>query len=124
MAEKKEEKIVIFATHGGEDPEKASLPFVIGNAALAMDVKVIMVLQATGVTVATKGIYEHILAANLDPLKKLVDSFLEFGGTILVCIPCIEQRKITTDMLIQGAQPVKAARVVQEMLEATAVLSY
>jgi predicted peroxiredoxin len=124
MEQNKPEKVVIFATHGGEDPERATLPFVIGNAALAMDAKVIMCLQATGVTLAKKGCYEHVFAANLDPLKKLVDSFLEFGGTILVCIPCIEQRKITPDMLIQGAQPVKAARVVQEMLEAKAVLSY
>jgi predicted peroxiredoxin len=124
MAEKKEEKVVIFATHGGEDPERASLPFVIGNAALAMDAKAVVVLQATGVTLAKQGCYEHVFAANLDPLKKLVDTFIEFGGVILVCIPCIEQRKITTDMLIEGAQPVKAARVVQEMLEASAVLSY
>lgn len=124
MEGKKEEKVVIFATHGGEDPERASLPFVIGNAALAMDAKAVVCLQATGVTLAKKGCYEHIFAANLDPLKKLVDSFLEFGGVILVCIPCIEQRKITADMLIPGAQAVKAARVVQEMLSATAVLSY
>ena len=124
MEEKKSEKIVIFATHGGEDPERASLPFVIGNAALAMEAKVIMVLQATGVTLATIGYYEHIFAPSLDPLKKLVDSFVEFGGTILVCTPCLEQRKITPDMLIKGAQTVKAGRVVQEMLGANAVLSY
>jgi uncharacterized protein len=124
MEQIKADKLVIFATHGGEDPERASLPFVIGNAALAMDSKVVVVLQATGVTLATKVYYEHIFAPNLDPFKKLLDSFLEFGGSILVCIPCIEQRKITPDMLIQGAQPVKAARVVQEMLDAKAVLSY
>jgi uncharacterized protein len=118
------EKIVIFAKHGGEDPEKATLPFVVGNAALAMDVKVTMILQASGVTLAAKGFYEHILALGFDPLKKLVDSFMELGGSILVCIPCSEARKITPDMLLQGAQPVKGARVVQEMLEAKAVLSY
>lgn len=124
MEEKKSEKVVIFATRGGEDTERATLPWVIGNASLAMDAKVVMVLQATGVTLATKGLYDHIFAPGFDPLKKLVDSFLEFGGTILVCIPCIDQRKITADMLIQGATPVKAARVVQEMLDAKVVLSY
>jgi predicted peroxiredoxin len=124
MEEKKEEKIVIFAKHGGEDAEKATLPFVVGNAALAMDVKVTMILQASGVTLAAKGFYEHIFALGFDPLKKLVDSFLELGGTILVCIPCSEARHITNDMLLQGAQPVKGARVVQEILGANAVLSY
>jgi predicted peroxiredoxin len=124
MAEKKEDKLVVFATHGGEDPERATLPFVVGNAALAMDAKVFMCLQANGVTLATKGLYENISAPGFEPLKKLVDSFIEFGGTILVCIPCIEQRKITPDMLIQGAQPVKAGRVVQEILDANAVVNY
>jgi predicted peroxiredoxin len=124
MEQNKSDKIVIFATHGGEDPERATLPWVIGNAALAMDTKVVMVLQATGVTLVTKGIYEHILAPGLDPLKKLVGSFIEFGGTILVCTPCINQREITSDLLLKEAQTVKAARVVQEMLDAKAVLSY
>ncbi len=124
MEQNKSDKIVIFATHGAEDPERATLPWVIGNAALAMETKVVMVLQAGGVTLATKGMYDHIYAPGLDPVQKLVSSFIEFGGTILVCIPCIEQRHITPDMLIQGANTVKAARVVQEMLDAKAVLSY
>jgi predicted peroxiredoxin len=124
MEENKSEKIVIFATHGGEDPERATLPFVVGSAALAMDVPVTIILQATGVTLMKKGCYEHIFAAGFDPLKKLVDSFMEFGGKILVCIPCIESRKITPDMLIEGAELGKAARVVQEVLEAKAVLNY
>ena len=43
MAEK-EEKILYIATHGGEDPEKASIPYVMGCAALAMDIKASVVL--------------------------------------------------------------------------------
>lgn len=124
MAEGGSEKIVIFATHGGENPEMATLPFVVGNAALAMDVPVTIILQSAGVTLMKKGCYEHVFAAGFDPLKKLVDSFLELGGKILVCIPCIESRKITEDMLLEGAELGKAGSVVQEVLEARAVLNY
>jgi uncharacterized protein involved in oxidation of intracellular sulfur len=124
MAEEKTEKMVIFVTHGGEDPERATLPFVVGNAALAMDVDVTVVLQGFGVILAKKGCYEHIFAAGLDPLKKQIDNFVEFGGRIFVCIPCIEERHITPDMLVEEAKPVKAGRVVQECLEANAVLNY
>jgi len=124
MAEKKPDKVVIFATHGGEDPERATLPFVIGNAALAMDAQVLVCLQASGVTLATKGFYEHVFAPGFDSLKTLVDSFMEFGGTLLVCAPFVEQRHITPEMLIEGAQLVKSGRAVQEMLDATAILSY
>ncbi len=118
------EKLVIFATHGGEDAERATIPFVVGAAALAMDVQVTVILQATGVTLMKKGCYEHIFAAGFQPLKTLVDSFLELGGKILVCIPCIESRGITPDMLLEGSELGKAGRVVEEVLGAKAVLNY
>ncbi len=118
------EKIVIIATHGGEDPERASLPFVVANAALAMDVEVVVILQGTAVTLAKKGCYEHVFAAGLPPLKSLVDSFIDLGGKLLVCAPCIEERKITKDMLVESTHPIKAARVVTEVLEAKATLNY
>ena len=122
--EEKAEKIVIVATHGGEDPERASLPFVMGNAALALEAEVTVVLQSTAVTLAKKGCYEHVFAAGLPPLKELVDTFVELGGRILVCMPCIEERKITTDMLVEQAETTKAGKVVLALLEADATLSY
>lgn len=122
--QEQQEKIVIIATHGGEDPERASLPFVMANAALAMDTPVVVILQGTAVTLATRGCYEHVFAAGLPPLKELVDSFLQMDGVLLVCSPCISERKITKEMLLDKAQPVKAARVVTEVLEATATVNY
>jgi len=124
MSEEKPEKIVIFGTHGPEDPERASLPFVIGNAALVMETEVTVFLQGTAVILAKEGCYEHVFAAGLPPLKDLVDSFIEQGGTLLICTPCIQERKITPDMLVEMAKPVKAARAVMEILEATNVMSY
>ena len=124
MEENQSEKIVIFATHGSEDPEKATIPFVIGNAALAMDVPVTIILQSGGVTLVQKGCYEHIVAPGFDPLQKLVGSFVELGGKLFVCIPCIESRRITPDLLVEGSELVKAARIVNEVLEAKAVLNY
>ena len=120
----KAEKIVIFATHGPEDPDRASFPFLMGNAALAMDSQAIIVLQGTGVFLAKKGCYEHVLAAGLPPLKELVQSFVELGGKIWVCIPCIEERKITKDMLLDGAELAKSGKVILEVLDANATLNY
>jgi predicted peroxiredoxin len=60
MAEGKEEKIVVIGTHGGEDPDRATLPFVVANAALAMDVKTIIILQGNAVTLAVNGAYENV----------------------------------------------------------------
>ena len=124
MTDSKPEKLVIFGTHGMEDPERASLPFVIGNAALAMDVEVTIMLQGTAVFLCKEGCYEHVFANGMPPLKDLLDSFIEQNGTLLVCTPCIDERKITKDMLLDIAQPVKAARAVMEILEATNVMTY
>ncbi len=122
--EEQKEKMVIVVTHGGENPEKASIAFVMANAALAMEAEVTVVLQSNGVLIAKKGCYEHIFASGFDPLKKLVDTFAELGGKILVCVPCLEERHITTDMIIDAAQTAKAGKVINECLEAKAVLSY
>ncbi|MGB7970883.1 MAG: DsrE family protein [Candidatus Deferrimicrobiaceae bacterium] len=118
------EKIVIIATHGGEDPERASLPFVVANAALAMDVQVTVILQGYAVTLVQKGVNEHIFAGGLPPLKELMDNYFGQGGKILVCTPCIKERKIGEELLIEGAKAIAAARVVQECLEAKATLNY
>jgi predicted peroxiredoxin len=124
MAPDEPQKLVIVATHGMDNPELATVPLVVGNAALAMDTKVVLILQSAGVAIATKGIYEHISAVGFDPVQKLLGSFLEFGGKILVCIPCLEPRKITPENLVQGAEPAKAGRVVTELLGADAVVCY
>ena len=124
MSDEKEEKLVVFGTHGPEDPERACLPFVIGNAALVMDVKVTVMLQGSAVYIAKKGCYEHVFAAGLPSLKELIEAFIEQGGTLLICMPCIQERKIDPEMLVEIAQPVKAARAVMEVLEATNVMTY
>lgn len=117
------EKIVAIATHGPEDPERASLPFVVTNAALAMDVPATVVLQGTAVLLAQQGVGAHIFAPGLPPFSTLLQSFLDQGGKLLVCTPCVKERKLE-DHLVPGGELVAAARVVQECLESSAVLSY
>jgi len=118
------EKIVYIATCAGEHPEKASLPFVLANAALAMDIEAVVILQGTGVYLAKKGYLDNVFAAGLPPLKELVMSFLELGGKLLVCVPCIKERKIDVSDLIEGAKPSAAAVVTDELLTSKAQLVY
>jgi predicted peroxiredoxin len=124
MTDSQTEKIVIIATHGVDDPELATFPFVVANAALVMDVKATVILQGTSVTLAMKGVNEHVFAPGLPPLKDLMDSFRAQGGELLICTPCIKERKIAPEALVDGAKPIAAARVVQECLEAKATLNY
>jgi predicted peroxiredoxin len=116
--------VVIIATHGGEDPERATFPFAMGNASFAMDEDATVVLQGSGVFLAKKGYAEHVHASGFDPLNKLIDSFLELGGQILVCAPCIKERNIEEADLIEKAKVIAGGSVINECCKAKAVLSY
>lgn len=117
-----QEKIPYISTHGAEDPERASLPFVLANAALAMDVDAVVALQGASVFLAKQGMLEHVHSAGFSPLKELVDSFLELGGRLLICTSCIQERKINEKDLIEKATPVAGATLTDEILSANATL--
>ena len=118
------EKIVYIVTHGGEDPERATFPFMLATAAQAMDVEAVVVLQGVSVFLAKKGYLEHVAAAGLPPLKDLVGRYLEGGGKLLICTPCVRDRHIEESDLIEGSELIAAARLNQEILSANATLVY
>jgi len=118
------EKLVIISTIGDENPEKATLSFVLATAAQSMDVEVVMILQASAVVIAKEGEAEKINAPGLMPLKKLVDTFMELGGKLLLCSPCLKERNITANDLINGSTVIAAGSVVTEVLSATSVVTY
>ncbi len=117
-------KLVVIITHGLDDPEKATLGLVVANAALAMDVEVTVVFQGKGVMSCTKGMYEHIIAPGLKPLKELVDGIIPLGGKMYVCIPCIEERNIDKGQLVEGAELVKAGKLINAVMNADQALTY
>ena len=65
------EKLVIIATHGIREPERATIPFVMAGAALASDVAVVMAFQADAIELLKAGAVETVLAAGFPPLAKL-----------------------------------------------------
>ena len=118
------EKIVLMATHGPENPELATIPFVMATAAQASDVDAMIGLQADGVQLASKNINGEIKAAGFPPLKQLLDIYLEAGGKLYVCGPCASARDIGPTDLIEGAEIVNAVTFVQACTEATSTLVY
>lgn len=124
MAEK-EERIMYFCTHANDNAEKAAMPFVMANAALAMDVKATVVLQGEAVYIALKGFVDTMVApGGFPPLKKLLSDFLELEGDLRVCVPCIQDRNIEESMLVEGANPTAAGQLNVDALEADAVFVY
>jgi predicted peroxiredoxin len=119
------EKLVFMVTHGPDDPELATIPFVMAVAALASDVEAVLGFQADGVRLVAKGVVEQVEAPSFPPLAKLLADYRELGGTLLVCAPCLKSRGITApDDLVDGAEVVAAARFVAEVTSATNSLVY
>ena len=123
--EQKEERVLFICTHAADNPEKAAMPFVMGNAAMAMDVKATVVLQGDGVYLGKKGYIENMVKpGGFDPFTKLISDFKELGGELKVCVPCIKERNIQESDLIEGAETTAAGRLITESLKADAVFTY
>lgn len=118
------EKLVIISTTGVDNSEKATLPFVVATAAQTVDTEVVIILQGAAVMLAKIGIAENVNAPGLMTLKKLMDTYIEFGGEILLCSPCIKSRDIKPEELIPGSKLVAAGTVVDEVMSAKSVLTY
>ena len=118
------EKLVFMVTHGPEDPERATIPFVMAAAALASDVPVVIGFQAEGVELVKAGVAETVLAPEFPPLAKLLGDVRDLGGLMLVCSPCLKSRGINPDDLVAGAEVVAAARFIAEVTSATNSLAY
>ncbi len=118
------EKLVVIVTHGPNEPELATIPFVMAGAALASDVAVVVALQADGVDLARTGVVETVAALGFPPLTKLLADVLALGGQLLVCSPCLKPRDLVPADLIEGAEVVAAGRLVAEITSATNTLTY
>jgi predicted peroxiredoxin len=107
------------ATHGKDDPERATLPFIVANVAASADQEAIVLLTIEGVWLATKGYADGIHHEGMQPLTEVLASLLASGGQVWACGACTKPRGITEDHLIDGARIVSAADVVAELADGT-----
>jgi uncharacterized protein len=81
-------------------------------------------LSVEGVRLAVAGTADSIHEAGFQPLKDLIASFVEAGGTILVCAPCFKKRGLDSSNLAPGATIVGGARLVEFLAQGAACVSY
>lgn len=119
-----EKKITYIATYGDDNPEKATIPFILANGAMAMDVTPVIVLQSNAVMLAVKGFAEKVHFKEGISLKQLIENYTGAGYKLLLCGPCVEKRNLSEKDFIEGAIIVGAARVTEEVLTSVNVISY
>lgn len=105
--------------------DKATVGFVVANAAIGSDKETMVFLSTDGVWAAVKSEVDRIAVGGpFAPLKELVAKFTGNGGRILVCSPCMKKRGITEDMLVPGATPAGGAALVEWLANGSPCVGY
>lgn len=117
-------KFVVSVSCAKNDTDKATVGFVIANAAVASDKETVVFLSIEGTRLSQKGYADDIHEEGFAPLRELMANFAAAGGTIYVCSPCFKKRGLDEDNLVAGAKIVGGAKLVEFMGEGIPSISY
>lgn len=117
-------KLIFNCTHGREDPERATLPFVAANVAATAGQEAIVLCTVEAVRLGTRGGADGVEAAGLPRLCHLLDEFVANGGKVWLCGACTKPRGITEEHLAGGVGIVGAARVVEEVVAGARTVAF
>lgn len=118
------EKLLFIFTAAGDRAEDAITGFTLATVSLSMGTEVTVCLLGYGTLLAKKGYAETVHVPERQPFKKLLTEFLEGGGRVLCCMPCIKARTMVASDLVEGAQAVTAVAVSEEISAADKVISF
>ena len=112
-------KFIIISTFGRDNIERATLAWVMANASVTLDAEITIFLQGEAVNVVRKDYIDGWVSHPFSPLSELVHNFLQSGGKIYVCDPCMKARFIKEEDLIEGAEIAAAVTLLTESIDAT-----
>lgn len=116
-------RVISHATYGRENPERATLPFIVANVAATAEQDAAVLLTIEGVWLATKGYADDIHHEGMPPLAELLASVVANGGEIWACGACTKPRGITEEDLVEGARIISAADIVAELASGTPIFT-
>lgn len=117
-------RFVVSLTCAKEDTDKATVAFVVANAALGSSQETVVFLSTEGVRLSQNGYADDIAEEGFARLTDLMTSFAEAGGQIYVCAPCMKKRGLGEDNLVAGAKIVGGAKLVEFMAGGCPSVSY
>ena len=117
-------KVVINLATGLEDPERVTVAFLVGGAALQQGKKVSMFLSKEAVRLAVPGVAEAVACEGCPPLARLFEQYAEGGGELLACPYCVDARKLEGDALVPNARVAGATPLFEWIGDAATVFSY
>ena len=117
-------KLCVSLTAAKNDTDKATVAFVVANAAVGSDQQTLVFLSTEAVRLAEAGYADDIHEEGFLPLRELMENYAEAGGQIFVCAPCLKKRGLDQSPLIKGATVVGGAKLVEFLSDGTPCVSY
>jgi predicted peroxiredoxin len=117
-------KFCVSLTAAKDNQDKATVGFVVANAAAASEKETMVFLSTEGVRLAVKGYADDIREEGFAPLAELMANFNKAGGKVYVCSPCFKKRKLDEKNLVPGATIVGGAKLVEFLSDGSPCVTY
>ena len=117
-------KFCVSLTYAKNDTDKATVAFVVANAALGSEQETLVFLSTEAVRLAVKGYSDDIHEEGFAPITQLMDNYIAAGSQLFVCSPCFKKRGLDETQLIDGAQIVGGAKLVEFLAQDAASISF
>ena len=117
-------KFCVTLSFAKDNTDKATVAFVVANAAAASEKETLVFLSIEGVRLSQKGFADDIREEGFAPLKDLMENFVKAGGKIWVCSPCFKKRALNEANLVAGATIVGGAKLVEFLSAGSPCVSY
>jgi predicted peroxiredoxin len=117
-------KFCVSLTCAKEDTDRATVAFVVANAALGSGQETLVFLSTEAVRLAVQGYSDDIHEEGFAPLKQLLENFLAAGGNVFVCAPCFKKRGLDENAVVSGARIVGGAKLVEFLAGGAPCISY
>jgi predicted peroxiredoxin len=97
-------KVLINLATGLEDPERVTVAFLVGSAALQRGDAVAIWLTKEAVRLALPGHAQAMACDGCPPLSRLFEQYADGAGELLVCPICFNARKLDQSALASNAK--------------------
>jgi predicted peroxiredoxin len=97
-------KTLVNLATGLEDPERVTVAFLVGTAALTKGNAVAMFLTKDAVRLALPGHAAGTACDGCPPLERLFQQYAEGGGELIVCPICLNARRLDESALVANAR--------------------
>ncbi len=116
-------KLFVVITHGLAH-ELSTVAFTIANGGMTSGLAVEIFLTSDGVDLVRKRAADLTHHHPGEPLQKLISDFMQRGGRIYACTPCVKARGYEQDDLLDGVVISGASVMHNAIIEGASTLSF